>query len=275
MAPKESQQPQNWVNGFRRRWNIDLSEDQRWEDFRNRALNAYDRCLSNCFYDALEQNEFFDIVGIHRKPATVIYSPPDVYEYISKKELGTSRFIFCLEAFFRMEYLEEGAKTCFLPELQKAIADSGAPLAITHTGTEVLFYPAGAKLLDERLVNDNLHWLTQFPESYKPFAAALGYVGVKSKERAVLDNLRLSLETLLKALLNNNKSLENQQADLGAFLKAKGTSTEISNTFWKLLDLYAKYQNTHAKHGDSAKPEEVEFILYQTGTLMRFLITRP
>jgi hypothetical protein len=40
--------------------------------------------------------------------------------------------------------------------------------------------------------------------------------------RNVLDDMRLSLELLLKAVLGNDKSLENQIPQLGGFIKEKG-----------------------------------------------------
>lgn len=145
---------------------------------------------------------------------------------------------------------------------------------LSETDTEILFYPAGAKLLDEKLVNDNLDWLQRYPKSYEPFKIAVTELGVKGKERHVLDNLRLSLELLLKELLNNGKSLENQKNEVGQYLKAKKTSPEITNLFWVVSDYYSKYQNENAKHSTEAPSDEVEFILYLTGTLMRFLLTK-
>ena len=45
--------------------------------------------------------------------------------------------------------------------------------------------------------------------------------------RNLLDDLRFSLEVLVKAILKNSKSLENQKAELGNFLKENGISVEI------------------------------------------------
>ena len=79
--------------------------------------------------------------------------------------------------------------------------------------------------------------------------------------RNVLDDLRLSLESLLRAILNNKKSLENQQPTLGAFVKGRGGSSELSNMFLKLVEYYCKYQNTYVKHDDAVIEEEVEFVI--------------
>lgn len=45
--------------------------------------------------------------------------------------------------------------------------------------------------------------------------------------------------------------------------------------YWKLINYYTKYQNNYAKHNDKVKVDssEIEFILYLTGTFIRFLLT--
>ncbi len=76
------------------------------------------------------------------------------------------------------------------------------------------------------------------------------------------------------AVLKNTKSLENQKEFIGKYLKTRNTSAEISNLFWTVLDYYSKYQNDKIKHADNAKVDEVEFLLYLTGTVMRFMLTK-
>ena len=48
---------------------------------------------------------------------------------------------------------------------------------------------------------------------------------------------------------------------------------EIKNVFEKLLDLYTKYMNDNAKHHDKVGINVLEFIMYQTGNIMRLMIT--
>lgn len=84
--------------------------------------------------------------------------------------------------------------------------------------------------------------------------------------------MRLSLETLIKELLNNNKSLENQTSDLGKLLKDKNVSNEIRNLFQTLLDYYSKYQNNYVKHNDAIKSNEMELIINQTNIMIQFLV---
>ena len=91
-------------------------------------------------------------------------------------------------------------------------------------------------------------------------------------ETLIDETLRLSLELLLKSIFANGKSLENQIADLGAFIQSKGGSKELSNMFQKLVDYFSKYQNSYVKHDDNVIEEEIEFILELTSSFMKHLV---
>lgn len=65
------------------------------------------------------------------------------------------------------------------------------------------------------------HWLEDFPESLRNYNEAMLKNKNRLFERNLLDDLRLSFELLLKKILNNQKSLENQNQDLGKFIKIK------------------------------------------------------
>lgn len=91
-------------------------------------------------------------------------------------------------------------------------------------------------------------------------------------KRNLLDDMRLSLEKLLKNILRNNKSLENQIFFVGYFIKSNGGSKELANMFVKLLDYYSKYNNSFIKHDDAVIEEEIEFILEITSSFMKHLI---
>jgi hypothetical protein len=271
------------IEDFHKRWNIQLSDAERWKNFKDRILNSYTSWIGNqVLYESKMTNEFFNLIGIHINRTNSIFGIEFlgngfdnclVYNYFTSSR-DIKKFILGIEILFRMKTIEKKIKVSFIKDIQEAIVITGVPLEVKQTDTDILFYPAGAKLLDEKLVNDNLDWLLQYPKSYEAFKSALLKYGKKEEERDVVDNLRLSLELLIRDILNNKKSLENQKNEIGIFLKSKNVSAEISNLFWTTLDYYAKYQNNKAKHENTVPSNEVEFILYLTGTLMRFLLTK-
>ncbi len=92
----------------------------------------------------------------------------------------------------------------------------------------------------------------------------------KKFDRNVLDDMRLSLELLVKQILGNGKSLENQTSELGS--KLSGYHTEIRNLVIKTVDYLCKYQNHYVKHNDAVNPEEIDYIIEQTSATINFLI---
>lgn len=126
--------------------------------------------------------------------------------------------------------------------------------------------------LDENVIFQTRHWLNLFPDSLKLYNEAFQKYNHNIFIRNVLDDLRLSLEILLKQILKNDKSLENQISLIGTFIKDCGGSTELINMLVKLIDYYSKYQNTYVKHDDSVIKEEVEFIIEITSSFMKYFI---
>ena len=122
------------------------------------------------------------------------------------------------------------------------------------------------------LINENLIGLSKFPESAKLYQDALDKLNENRFERNLLDDLRLSLEKLISQLLDNNKSLENQNKELGLFLKNSGSSKESTNMLRVLIDYFTKYQNTHIKHNDKVRKEEIDLITNLTSSFMSFLL---
>jgi len=128
--------------------------------------------------------------------------------------------------------------------------------------------------LNSDLLKDNLIGLPDYPDAAKLYQSALNKLNEDKNERNLLDELRLSLETLLKKLLANNKSLENQTNEIGIFLKTKAVSNEVRNMFITLLDYYSKYQNNYVKHNDLVKRDEIDLIVNLTGAFINFLIKK-
>jgi hypothetical protein len=119
-----------------------------------------------------------------------------------------------------------------------------------------------------------LEGIERYPKADKPFSQALSKFlrGDRTHYRNILDDLRFSLEQLLKSLLSNDKSLENQKDILGAWLKDKGVHAQIRSLYVHLAKCFSQYQNNAVKHDENYSGMEVEFMIYLTGTLMRLLL---
>lgn len=129
-----------------------------------------------------------------------------------------------------------------------------------------------ASEINESLIEETRHWLEKYPESLRLYQEALTKFENGVFTRNLLDDLRLALELLLKAVLSNDKSLENQIGALGDHLKSKGGSKELTNMFVKLVEYYCKYQNSYVKHDDAVIEEEIEFIFEITSSFMKHVV---
>ena len=126
--------------------------------------------------------------------------------------------------------------------------------------------------LDQDVITTTRHWLEKYPESLKLYNESIKKLQMSIFQRNLLDDLRLSLEKLLCGVLSNTKSLENQQAELGKFIKDKNSSKELQNMFLKLIDYYTKYHNEYIKHDDKVNENEVEIIFELTSSMMKFIV---
>lgn len=126
--------------------------------------------------------------------------------------------------------------------------------------------------LDLPLIEETRHWLHDHPKALEKLEQAKLKYDAGVFQRNLIDDLRLGLELLLKSVLGNTKSLENQVPLVGAKLKERGASAQFTNMFLKLLDLYCKYQNDYIKHDDKLPEEEVEFIFELSASFMKHIV---
>lgn len=131
-----------------------------------------------------------------------------------------------------------------------------------------VFYPSGAKELDEKLIEDPLEWLVKYPDEEKDFRKAIKSYSEKRYDDVIL-NCYLSIEGLARKILTNGKTLDNNREDL---LKIIGLSQE-----WKsFLNNFINYANEFKRHASEKRhrinPLEVEALLYFTGLMVRLII---
>jgi hypothetical protein len=289
------------IKSFQKRWNVTWDDATAFMQFRNRLIFLIDKHLSKSIVldtELINQyaflcglpapyagsgrlNEIVASVELQQKGlnTTIIftsfsYSQAPIHLawylqnlFLAIEERLQSRKDRTLEVNFVRFYAE-------LKDLIKISPSSQIRLSKTKKG--IIVYPAGAKMLDESLVNDNLAWLQDFPESLNAFEQALSIYlsGDKPKFRNLTDNLRVSIEQLLRRILINQKSLENQSKELDDWLEKHGVHKQVRNLYGQFLfGPYAALQNDVAKHGDvELLPDEIEYLIYLTGTFMRLII---
>lgn len=161
---------------------------------------------------------------------------------------------------------------------------------------EIDFYPKGDKVLDKTLVDEVLPMLNE-GSKYQYLQALKCYLNCEYLTSA--DHLRKTLESWLKETFNLKATLENIIKNIDSNLKAvlgqkikekygkdfnKATvqinyiSEFVDNvfpSFYELLKEYTRIHNDIIKHPSKVIPKlveaELEFILYQTGAIIRFI----
>jgi hypothetical protein len=159
--------------------------------------------------------------------------------------------------------------------IKSAISKSEGDLSIEWNKGE--FWPSGAKLLDEVLVNDSLRWLSnqKYIDVLKPFEKGLRHLfEAQNKAESLKDvvtEMYEALEALAKVFLGNNKDLSGNRE---AFVSAN----KLSSYYKKLLSDYIDYSNEYRHPPEIGKKRvplstiEVEAFVYITGLFIRLSI---
>ena len=177
-------------------------------------------------------------------------------------------FVICQE---ETEYKAVGKKY-FIDLLCIALEESHIPYEIMQDNNEYFIFPKGAKELDDALVSAPLEWLKDYPGAHKTYCIALQQYAEGKYVRDTADNLRKALETFLQEFLGNDKNLENNKNEICRYLGNQGVDAGISGLFKPLIDAYKNINDRIAKHNDLVDERLLEFLLYQTGVLIRMVI---
>ena len=149
------------------------------------------------------------------------------------------------------------------------------PYELKKEENNYFIFTKGAEELDNALVSDVLIWLKEYPLSHKAFVKALKEYSKLTDDNisTVADLFRKALETFFKEFFDSSKSLENLKSEYGNYMKSKDIPNELRSNFETLLQSYTSFNNGYAKHNDKSSKDALEYIMYQTGSLIRFIIT--
>lgn len=159
--------------------------------------------------------------------------------------------------------------------LCNCLADSHIPYEVYEENGDYFVFPKGAEELDQALISQPLEWLSAYPTTRTAFVKALKTYSETTDDNAsdIADKFRKALETFFQEFFGGGKSLENYKGEYGAYLKERGVPKEISGNFETLLQTYTNFMNNYAKHRDATSDKVLEYLMYQTGNIMRLLIT--
>ena len=263
---------------FNKRWNITSSEtsEEAFYKFKQRILNAF-RQIENqltresvtkfCQYYAIEEK--WKSISSTRLSKNIINQ--------LEKENTLIEIYRAIEIILSLKfqsytdhnsYRELNYRSKIIENVKEAIEISDVDVAIVKSHNSITLYPKGEKKLDEELVNKTLSFLNK--KSNKHFEEALKFYQSKKTVKSA-ESLRRSLEEFLRYKLENRKGLSENIKILQKNLKENNSTSETRNIIFTVFNQLDKHFNEHSKHGDSVNEPENEFLIYQTGLLMRYI----
>jgi hypothetical protein len=242
---------------FHERFNIEISAEEARKRFVNRAYNQIFEWSS----DPDSRRAIANALG----ERYMRYSKVEKY-------IGNN-FDKCLQAIEAVsEQLDDDDYNYLEARIANLLSAAEVDLGIRWEGGR--FLPAGAKVLDERLVNESLHWLREkgYESVLSPFEKGLNQF-LHSTARPVLladavTDMYESLEALAKIVTGQNKDLSANREKFISEVKA-------SEPYKKILRAYISYANQfrHAAQEGKPKPKisqsEAESFIYLTGVFIR------
>ena len=153
------------------------------------------------------------------------------------------------------------------------LKETHIPFDVLEDNEGCFIFPKGAEELDGALVSEPLLWLKDYPKAYKTYSIALKQYSEQIYIRDVADNLRKTLEAFLQEFLDNTKNLETNKNEICRYLGECGVDAGISGLFQPLINSYKNINDRIAKHNDAVDAKLLEFLLYQTGVLIRMVLT--
>ena len=149
--------------------------------------------------------------------------------------------------------------------IESALIQATVDLGITWN--QGMFYPSGARELDQSLIEEPLKWLKAFANVRTDYLKALeGYINKRLDE--VIIHCYIAIEGITRETLGNDRTLDNNRENL---LQKIGLSQE-----WKaLLNNFITYANEFKRHASEKRhninPAEVEGFFYMSGVLLRLI----
>ena len=157
--------------------------------------------------------------------------------------------------------------------LCNALDRAHIPYEVKSDKNGYFIFPKGAKELDDALVSQPFEWLSDYPNARKTYEIALRQYSDGTYIRDVADNLRKTLEAFLQEFLGNEKNLETNKNEICKYLGKQDVDPGIAGLFQSLINAYKNINDRLVKHNDHLDKKLLEFLLYQTGVLIRMVIS--
>lgn len=264
-------------SSFHARFNIPVDSETAKRNFVNRALNLVELnfpFLQTYYINrSKEESRFLKVI------ATELGIRYDTKQHFSDYTSNDfTQLLLSLEALYKVvKQLEQGEETVVDMVVREALVKSEVELGIRWR--DGVFWRSGAKLLDEELINEPLHWLSDptyrdvlipFKKGVSDFLKTTNHPG---KLKDVVRDMYEALEKMARVICGNNNNL-------GANTEQLINTLQLSPHYEDMLRKHTEYAHEfrHAVKGESKQKlpqtQEVEAFIYTTGLFIRLAIER-
>ena len=263
---------------YRKRLGIGFDNSQLESLFLNKMKNHLEVTRANASFANLVTPrmvfEYCNITGAEYEDMDTSYCLDSITEDI----IYESDIREFLAKYSVLLYLLKGypqAHQHFWNILQDNLGEASIHHELLNDGDGVFVFPKGAPEMDNALISEPLSWLSTYPKTHTAYVKALKEYSEATPDNAsdIADKFRKALETFFQEFFACDKALENCKGLYGGYLKSQNIPTEITANFETLLQAYTNFINGYAKHHDKTGLNVLEYIMYQTGNIIRLLIT--
>ena len=272
----------DWID-YREKLGIGFDDKEKSRLFYSRMSNALDVLISSCdaFVTITEYNNFcMDTVTRLNLNVLENYQEcerfRDCVRIIRDHETVFNVYLAYFVWFINSLSDAKGRnwnRQSFKRMLLHNLKEAHIQFDLLEDGNKFFVFPKGASELDNALVSEPLEWLRDYPLAHKTFVIALKQYSDGIYIRDVADNLRKALEAFLQEFLGNEKNLETNKNEICRYLGEQGVDPGITGLFQPLINAYKNIDDKIAKHNDAVDAKLLKFLLYQTGVLIRMVLS--
>lgn len=262
-------------SSFYKRFSIDINLEQEIGHFINRCLN-----LVEIHFDFIRQHQALrnaqqeKMLQLIATELSIRYGTTQYFkDYVDNDFI---RLLRALESLYKvLKQLGQREEKVVDELVKEALSKCEVDLGIRWR--KGVFIKEGAKLLDEKLIDEPYHWLSSpiYINVLTPFKKGMtDFLTSTNKPERLKDVVRdmyVALEKMARIVCNNSNNLG---ANTHQFVK----KLQLSPYYEDMLRKHTEYAHTfrHANEGDSEaqipQPQEVEAFVYMTGLFIRLAI---
>ena len=256
-----------------------FEDSSKFDMLRNRLLYYLEKQVEPevRFYDN-DFDEFFITIGANPDGYDAFHDIKEIFMDCNNIRELLSIYIVLANSIHKniIDYNRFNDPSCWLTYpieyLKQSLRDLNIPFDLIKDKDGTFIFPKGVPELDEALVNAPYKWLDRYPDTKNSYSRTLKQISENGNARDCADNLRKTFELFLQEFFENKKNLESNRSLVTNYLNEKGLNSETNQMIQALINRYRLLNDKSVKHNDGIDDRSIEFLMYQTGLFIRFLI---